>query len=198
LKPRILTQGHFDGFCLLYAILNGYKTLIKPEQTASGFVQDTANKWCKIISNTPSLHQFASGDGSDFGIATDKLDVEVKRVFIETCFKLLTEKTKNEITVAPLEFKNILNADLSKSIIIMCLKETAILEHGSVGDHWVEIVENEFESKKLNVACSYTQHANGFTESKSLSNRYYNNSLPYIEVKKNRIWVDSIYLITNE
>lgn len=198
MNNKILTQGHFDGFCLLYAICNAYKTLMKPNQTACEFAQNNAKKWCKIISNTPSLHQFASGEGSDFGVATDKLDVEVKGMFIQTCFKLLTENTKNVITVEPLEFDNILSVDLSKSTIILCLNEKAAFEHGSVGDHWVAIIGNESESKKLNVACSYSQLENGFNENKTLSDRYYNNSLPYSEIKKNRLWVNSIYLITNE
>lgn len=77
MKSRILTQGHFDGLCLLYAILNAYKTLVKPKITVYEFRRDTAHKWKNIIYNTPSLHKFASGEGSDFGIATDKLDLEV-------------------------------------------------------------------------------------------------------------------------
>jgi len=198
LITRILSQGHFDGFCLLYAILNSYKAFIKPDQTACVFVQKNMHKWRKIIFNTPSLHQFASGEGSDFGVATNKLDIEVKKAFIETCFKLLTERTKNKIFVAPLRLEDIQKVNFTKGIIILCLKEKAKLEHGSIGDHWVVLTENDSKSEKLNIACSYTQIKHGYKECKSSSGRYYNNSLNHSELKNNRVWQNSIYLITND
>ena len=187
-----------DGFCLHYAIINSYKSLFQPNQTAYQFSINAEGKWKKIVANTPSLHHFASGEGSNFGISTDKLDIELKRIFVQTSFKLLTEKTNQEVTVEALNLEDIEEIDYSKSVVILCLKDSAVLGYGPMGDHWIALVDNDSKSKEFKVACSYTLHDHGYKEEKGPLCRYYNNSMPYSEVKKNRIWQNSIHLVTNK
>jgi len=73
---KILSQGHFDGLCLIYSVFNSYRSLISPEQTALDFVEQRNTLWRKVISITPSLHNFVRSDvGSDFGLDEDQTKI---------------------------------------------------------------------------------------------------------------------------
>jgi hypothetical protein len=193
MNKKILSQGHFDGFCLLYSILNSYKTLLKPNQSSVSFSSDNSCKWKKIIGIAPSLQNFASGEGSDFGVSKDQTDNYLKERFISDCFSVLTEGMKINITSEREQLENIKDVDFEKSVIILCVNEKAQLEHGAVGDHWISIVGiNKDESKYL-VACSFTNHGQEDAEKvDSKTSRVYNNALSFSELKKSKVYVHSI------
>lgn len=52
---KILQQGHFDGFCLLYAVANAFKTLKYPTKTANRFVSFNGvdGRSVRLISSEP-------------------------------------------------------------------------------------------------------------------------------------------------
>ena len=199
MKLKILTQGHFDGFCLLYSIMNSYKALINPNQNAAKFASDNFRKWQKIISITPSLHNFASGEGSDFGVTKNSTDICLKERFINDCFYVLTEGMKSKISSSRLTHEKIHEIDFSKSTIIICVNENAQLEHGSVGDHWISIVGIDEENCKFLVCCSFSHHEQFTIErNDEITGRIYNNTIHFSELKKSKIYVNSIQLVSIE
>ncbi|MBV1839868.1 hypothetical protein [Photobacterium ganghwense] len=194
MKNKILTQGHFDGFCLLYSILNSYKALVNPSQTASKFVESNFNKWSKLISISPSLQNFSSGEGSNFGIDTNRIDIKLKRLFIESCFDVLTERNNNNFTVTRESIETLKNFNFNNSVVIIALKDEAILEHGQIGDHWITIIGKDDDNERFLVACSYTLHKYGFKEQVDINTeRVFNNTMPYSEMKKKYLYENAIH-----
>jgi hypothetical protein len=193
MKNKILTQGHFDGFCLLYAVMNSYKALVSPRQIATTFSVNNFHKWAKIISITPSLQNFASGEGSDFGVSRNSTDIELKARFIQDCFTVLTEGMKAKIHTRRETIENLINVDFQDSIIILCVNEKAKFEHGSVGDHWVSLVGRDDDEEKFLVCCSFTPHEHYQAERlDGKTGRMFNNTISLHEIKKSKIYVNSI------
>jgi hypothetical protein len=191
---RILTQGHFDGYCLQYSIFNSYKTLIKPEQIARKFVEAHSRKWTKIISISPSLQNFSSGKGSDFGVDTNKVDIKLTRMFVTSCFDVLTEITKQSITITEETIFSLKDFDFKNSVVIVALKNDVVLEHGKLGNHWIAIVGKDEENERFLIACSYTLHQHGFQEkADNVTGRFYNNTLSFSTLRKKNIYENSIH-----
>lgn len=197
MKKKVLSQGHFDGFCLLYSVLNTYKTLLKPNQSSIKFTSDHYHKRQKIIAITPSLQNFASGEGSDFGVSRDKTDINLKERYINDCFFVLTEGMKSKISSKRVSLDEIQNIDFSNSAVILCLNESAKLEHGEAGDHWISIVGKDIKNSKFLVCCSYTnlEHENSEVIDSDTS-RTYNNTLSFFELKKSKIYINSIQKVS--
>ncbi|WP_140162497.1 hypothetical protein [Billgrantia desiderata] len=194
---KVLTQGHFDGFCLVYSIFNGYKSLTKPSQNSSVFAYENMAKWERVVNITPSLHHFASGVGSDFGVRRIATDIKLKRSFVEACFDVITEGSRRYPVVEVEDIFNLINIDFSAAVVILCVNENAEFEHGNIGDHWVVLVGRDEDSYL--VACSYTLHQHGFQERvDEASGRYYNTKISASKVKKSTVYQNSICKISLE
>lgn len=188
---KVLTQGHFDGFCLIYSIFNGYKALTKPAQSSSVFAYENMSKWERVVNITPSLHRFASGVGSDFGVRRIATDIKLKRSFIEACFDVITEGSHKSAVVAVEDILNLNSVNFSTAVVVLCVNEKAEFEHGSIGDHWVALVGRDEDSYL--VACSYTLHQYGFQERvDEKTGRAYNSKIFASNVKKSTVYPNSI------
>ncbi|MGF6284488.1 hypothetical protein [Pseudomonas silensiensis] len=194
---KIITQGHFDGFCLIYSIFNAYKSLRKPDVKANDFVWGHSKQWAKVISVTPSLQNFASGKGSDFGVSKNVTDEKLKRSFLKTCLDVITEDTRVDAMVASIDIKSLNTVDFSHSVVVLCVKETSVFELGGMGDHWVVIVGRDESQGRYLVACSNTLHQYGFHERVDTQNgRVYNTTIEIKGIKKSTVYPESISEVT--
>jgi hypothetical protein len=136
-SPKILSQGILDGFCLLYAVLNTYKTFTAPKKSARQFARTTSEKWRKLIRLSPSLEKFSSGTGSVFGLSTTSADIAVISNLINSYFSAIEEHTKSKYHVERVLADEALKTDFSHSMLIFCLRQSASTEHYTGIDHWV-------------------------------------------------------------
>lgn len=175
---RVLAQGHFDGLCLIYSLFNAYKALRSPNERASDFAHRNSNFWRRVIGNTPSLHNFVLGEGSDFGRLRNATDAKVKQAFIATCFDVMTDGSAVSPVVTPTDIESLTTMDFSDSVAILCVKEKAEFEEGGMGDHWVAIVGRDDDAGVYLVACSYTNHSYGLNERQDAkTGRFYNTTI---------------------
>lgn len=193
---RILAQGHFDGLCLIYSLFNAYKTLRSPSEKASDFAYRNSNFWRRVIGNTPSLHNFVLGEGSDFGKLRNATDAKVKQAFIGTCLEVMTDGSAVSSVVTPSDIKSLATLDFTDSVAIICVKEKAEFEEGGMGDHWVAIVGRDDDAAVYQVACSYTNHAYGLNERKDeKTGRYYNTTIKVDRITPSTSYPDNINVI---
>ncbi|KAF0221133.1 MAG: hypothetical protein FD174_631 [Geobacteraceae bacterium] len=147
---KILQQGHMDGFCLLYAVANAFKALTCPTQTASRFVEEQRNVWRKLVSVTPSLHNFASGKGSCFSTSTEQR-------FLELCAAAISNRSKESFSVHRItKIEEISESVTENSVVVLALGKEARTKRCTMGDHWICIVDTE--DKEFLIACSYTDY----------------------------------------
>lgn len=190
---RVLAQGNFDGLCLIYSIFNAYKALKKPEEAASKFIRKHTEQWKVVIGNTPSLHNFVLGEGSDFGIQIDAMDVKIKRAFIATSFDVMTENSEDSPVVTAIDIESLKTMDFTDSAAVLCVKKSARFEHGGMGEHWVAIVGRDDVRGKYLVACSNTLLHYGFKEEKDNQNgRYFNASIDVTGIMKRTVYSNNI------
>jgi hypothetical protein len=197
-KPvqRILAQGHFDGLCLIYSLFNAYKALRSPNERASDFAYRNTNFWQRVISNTPSLHNFVLGEGSDFGRLRNATDAKVKQAFIATSFEVMTDGSGVSPAVIPADMEYLTTMDFGESVAILCVKEKAEFEEGGMGDHWVSIVGRDDDTGIYLVACSYTNHSYGLNERQDAkTGRYYNTTIKVTGINKSTSYPDNINII---
>lgn len=193
---RILAQGHFDGLCLIYSLFNAYKSLRSPSERASDFAYRNSNFWKRVISNTPSLHNFVLGEGSDFGKLRNATDAKVKQQFIATCFQVMTDGSAVSSMVTPSNIESLATMNFTDSVAILCVKEKAEFEEGGMGDHWVAIVGRDDDNALYLVACSYTNHVYGFNERKDTkTGRYYNTTIEVDRIAISTSYPDNINVI---
>lgn len=196
MSSKILTQGHFDGFCLHYAIFNCFKAFVAPSTKADTFALDHLGRWSRLIAITPSLQNFASGEGSSFGALTNRLEEAMKNNFVHCCFEVLAEKSKHEFSVRSLPIEKLQSVSFENQAVLLCIKEAAQLENGSVGDHWVSIVGKNASASSYEVACSVTGHNHMANERQCLSSeRYCNNSIRYKQITKSKVWESSLFVV---
>ncbi|TPV58675.1 hypothetical protein [Pseudomonas fluorescens] len=193
---RILAQGHFDGLCLIYSLFNAYKALRSPSEKASDFAYRNSNFWRRVIGNTPSLHNFVLGEGSDFGRLRNATDAKVKQAFIATCFEVMTDGSAVSSVVTPSDIESLATMDFTDSVATLCVKEKAEFEEGGMGDHWVAIVGRNDDAAVYLVACSYTNHAYGLNERKDAkTGRYYNTTIEVDRITTSTSYPDNINVI---
>lgn len=193
---RILAQGHFDGLCLIYSLFNAYKALRSPSEKASDFAYRNSNFWRRVIGNTPSLHNFVPGDGSDFGKLRNATDAKVKQAFIATCLEVMTDGSAVSSVVTSTDIESLTTMDFSEAVAILCVKEKAEFEEGGMGDHWVAIVGRDDDAGVYLLACSYTNHAYGLNERQdSKTGRFYNTTIKVAGINKSTSYPDNINII---
>ncbi|ACT48181.1 hypothetical protein [Methylotenera mobilis] len=195
-QVRILQQGHFDGFCLLYAIMNSFKSITESNASAEYFSYKYSTEWKNIISITPSIHEFANGNGSNFVNVNIKTELPLLDTFINTSFSILTKKNeKQKISAVRISRSEISSLDFKSSAVIFCTKEKAKTEHTEGLDHWLCIVGKK--NNKYLLACSYTSHCiNPCQYNEKLdrkTSRIYNNTIN--EEELNQIYKNAIYKI---
>lgn len=193
---RILAQGHFDGLCLIYSLFNAYKALRHPREKASDFAYRNSNFWRRVIGNTPSLHNFVTDQGSDFGKLKSATDAKVKQVFISTCLEVMTDGSSVSSVVNPVELGSLATMDFTESVAILCVKEKAEFEDGGMGDHWVALVGRDDDAGIYLVACSYTNHQYGLNERQDpKTGRFYNTTIEAGRINKSTCYPDNISTI---
>lgn len=193
---RILAQGHFDGLCLIYSLFNAYKALRSPSEKASDFSYRNSNFWRRVIGNTPSLHNFVLGDGSDFGKLRNATDAKVKQAFIATCLEVMTDGSAVSSVVTSTDIESLTTMDFSEAVAILCVKEKAEFEEGGMGDHWIAIVGRDDDAGVYLVACSYTNHSYGLNERQDAkTGRFYNTTIEVERINKSTSYPDNINII---
>lgn len=149
-----------------------------------------------MIGNTPSLHNFVLGDGSDFGKLRNATDAKVKQAFIATCLEVMTDGSAVSSVVTPTDIESLTTMDFSEAVAILCVKEKAEFEEGGMGDHWVAIVGRDDDAGVYLVACSYTNHAYGLNErQEAKTERYYNTTIKVERINKSTSYPDNINII---
>ena len=195
---KILSQGNYDGHCLHYAIMNAFKALSEPDSTAYSFAFKSKTKWQKIIALTPSLQNFSSGYGSEFGINTLNAANKILENLMCSYFEAISEKTKSFYRVQKLTIDDIDQFNYKDSVLIFCLKDKAETKHYSNVDHWICCVGQD--NKSLHLACSHVlfEIDNNYAEHSSISSgsRFYNNSIEFSQIQDRTIYKDQIYQIT--
>jgi hypothetical protein len=177
--------------------MNSYKSMTSPNEPATlfSFKPKNKNKWAQLIGITPSLHNFASGEGSVFGFKNEDKDLQFREAFISSCFNTISDKDKI-ISSSRVSFDEVLETDFTKSSVIICFKPGAKFEQGDSGDHWVSIVGYDATEHRLLLACSYTSHESGLTEKKDLvTRRVYNNTIKSKDFKIRQIYSKEIYKV---
>jgi len=191
---KILQQGHLDGFCLLYAFVNAFKALKYPNRTASWFVNNQSHVWQKLISVSPSLQNFASGEGSRFGASTDSTDVILKERFFDLCAAVVGDRKKEKFTARRIPASDLATAIGKNSVALMCLGQEVQTEKCHINDHWVCVVD--VDENKYFLACSYTDYLSDNFDKPSVSPGYkrpFNNIIAKQSVNKRTVVEDSVY-----
>ncbi len=149
-----------------------------------------------MIGNTPSLHNFVLGDGSDFGKLRNATDAKVKQAFIATCLEVMTDGSAVSSVVTSTDIESLTTMDFSEAVAILCVKEKAEFEEGGMGDHWVAIVGRDDDAGVYLLACSYTNHAYGLNERQdSKTGRFYNTTIKVAGINKSTSYPDNINII---
>lgn len=194
---KILSQGNFDGHCLQYSVMNAFKALSDPSATAYSFSNKQRTKWQKIIALTPSLQNFSSGFGSDFGISTLDAAGNILQNLIFNYFEAIGEKTKNTYHITKIKNTEIESVNFKNSVLIFCLKEKAETEHYSDADHWVCCAGKQ--DGYLHLACSHVLFEIEDKYEEMLSNtekeRYFNTSIELSKFRKSTIYTDQIFCV---
>ncbi len=199
-RNKILTQGILDGLCLLYAVMNAYKTISNASSSASTFLDNYHNKWKKIISLTPSLQNFTSGEGSEFGLVTDNANKVALENLLSNYAAAFSDSSTYKYTVSNLEREDLSNHNFGNSALVFCLKKSAKTEYYTDANHWVCCIG--IEGQKLLLQCSHTYYEleNSYKEfcSENFKSRLFNNRIKISEIDNNRIYSESIYSIKRE
>jgi hypothetical protein len=198
---KIIQQGHFDGLCLLYTMMNALKALKYSQDAALTFVKDNSKKWIQLISVTPSLENFVNGYGSLYNEVNSTNEVSVIDAYIHTGFKILQGQRKDNVSVTNLRIEDIETNDFESSVLILCLGKSAITKHYSKVDHWVAIVGKNDNDYLL--ACSITQASIRDTKKyieyeDPETKRMYNNTFGIKNLRLSSIYKDYIYQIKLE
>ena len=200
MSNKILTQGIFDGLCLQYAVMNAFKALKAPELSSLKFSKEYAIKWQKVIAITPSLQNFSSGIGSDFGVDLNKTSETIMANLIRSYFEAIGEKTNFNYSVDKLSVEQIINCDFSKSVLIFCLKEQANTEQYSDANHWVCAIG--IDDGYFLLACPHVIYERAdeiyLEQISKTSGRYFNNRIYVSEIQKKHIYESSIFRISIE
>jgi len=196
---KILTQGIFDGHCLQYAIMNAYKALSKPALSSCAFAakKTTETKWKNIIAITPSLQNFSSGLGSEFGISPLVVADKIIENLFRSYFEVISER-KIKYSVSKIQKNQMNNVNFANSVLIFGLKDKAKTEYYDDVDHWVCAIGTDRNSFLL--ACSWVLYERETEYSEQISDmsngRYFNNTLNFSEISKNHIYENQIFIIT--
>ncbi len=192
-KREILSQGQFDGACLLYAIMNAYKTLTK------GKTKTCEKKWYKLIENLPSVNSYLNGVGSG-GIDLDlEQEIVVTKSIINNAFLLLGGK-KHRLVVKQLKkITDLKKTKLKESVLIFCIINKGLkstFHKRTIKDHWITVVSKDKES--CFIQCSYAIHdVNDYREINiDKSDRYYNDSFKVDNINGKNVHPDFIYSVS--
>jgi len=195
---KILQQGHLDGFCLQYTVVNAFKALKYPTKTANWFVENQKHVWEKLVMVTPSLHNFASGKGSYFGCSTDKTDVILHERFLDLCAAAVSDKKKEHYSIRRIVIEDVSEAITKDSVVILCLRQEVSTKRCSIGDHWVCVVDTD--DKDFQLACSYSEYLPKLNREEFLGDdvshgfkRPFNNAIAMKDVNKNKVFENSVY-----
>lgn len=148
---KILQQGHMDGFCLLYAMLNGFKALTSPELSANDFSEKYPHVWSQLISVTPSLINFASGKGSNIS-ELKKADNLFEMHLLQFYAVIFSHNCDYEFGVERISRKDLGESISENSVAIIALRSNCVTSKGDFSDHWVCLVD--FDGTDFLVACS--------------------------------------------
>ena len=189
MRLRIFPQGYLDGSCLLYSIMNAYKTLISPEVTISRFygTNNLELKWRRLVAMAPSIHQYLNGEGSDlFNIR--RLDSHVADSLIRNAFVTFMGN-RYVFNIQRLSLKQLRSkSDYLNTVVIMSLsdqQQTTCYQHFN---HWVVVVGQTGDG--LALACSYCLYTGTGYEEHQVSGgagRFFNNYLPLTELSRSKI-----------
>ena len=195
---KILQQGHLDGFCLLYAVANAFKTLKYSTKTANWFVDKQRHVWEKLVMVTPSLHNFASGKGSSFGASTDQTDIFLHERFLELCAATISDKKKDNYSVHRISIEDISAAITKHSVVILCMRPEVSTKRCLIGDHWVCVVDAD--DKDFQLACSYSEYLPKLNKEEFLGDevsfsfkRPFNNAISKKQLNKKIVFENSVY-----
>ena len=196
---RILQQGVLDGFCLLYAVANAYKTLMDPDKSALWFMKHRTTEWRKIVSLAPSLQNLACGIGSNFGLQTKDANAHIKRSFIDACLTTLQEGRRARFEVETVTLADIAEGDFTDTVYIVCLLPEARCKRPLNLDHWVCCIDRDEDDILL--ACSYTAHlySDGPDRLESTSpslKRPFNNAIALKDLTASKTYPHQVYRIS--
>jgi hypothetical protein len=212
MKPKILSQGILDGACLLYSIMNAYKSLSPDyqEESAEHFMEsgDCKEKWDTIVSTVPSAFGYFRGKGSN-GLGFDSSD---ERYFthrtVKDSFHLLGAGKKKYTVFENIKLSDIVKTNFSNSVIILCCKNydkkedtygvhSIQYDKRIISDHWICVVGKKDNS--LLIQCSLVIHTEKkYEEIEAPYKRVYNDSFDLKQIKRNRIYERLIYKISKK
>ena len=191
--------------CLQYAILNAYRALCYPLLETADFIDSERETWQRLISITPSLHNFSSGTGSHFGEfryskkisrLDDDGDIRLKESFMALASVTLSESSKNSLTLTRSNFSKIRADTVEQSAVILNIRGNALTRRGLVGDHWLVIVD--YDEDNYYLACSYSDYLPPLDEGFSVGlsprlKRPFNNVMEIKKLTRSVIWSETFY-----
>lgn len=195
-KPKILSQGAFDGACLLYAMMNAYKSFKNKSMSSSRFAEEEKEVWEKLVKVVRFPLSMFNGEGSSS--CFDKSEVESTYNFVKRAIRLFN--LSDSFSVEKISIGNLVDTDFAKSIVIFCYTEKAQirspLNNTEISDHWVCAIGRE--DRSICVQCSFTsQLSTRYREQKiETTGRYYNQKISIKQLDSSRIAEDYIYLIS--
>lgn len=197
-EPKILSQGAFDAACLLYAIMNAYKSLksFKSKSISSNdFAVEEKEVWNKLVKLVSSPLNMFNGKGSSYCFNNN--EVEATFNFVRKAIKLFDQS--NSYSIRKISIDDLLNLDFEDSVVIICYTEDGVsspLNNTIISDHWVCAIGGENGS--ICVQCSFTsQLSSSYKEEKEpATERYFNQKISVKQLNPSKIAEDYIYLIS--
>ena len=197
-KPKILSQGSFDGACLLYALMNAYKSFKGKSISSSVFAEEEKEVWKQVVNEVNSPKEIFNGNGSSSCFGEN--EVESTYRFVKKVVNMF--EFDQILKVKRILIKELLNIDFSNSIAILCYNENGNIKSSlngtEISDHWVCAIG--FKQKSICVQCSFTsQLSTSYRECKhDKSGRYYNQKISIKQINPVNIAHEYIYLISRK
>lgn len=194
-KPKILSQGAFDAACLLYAIMNAYKSFKSKSMSSNYFAVEEKEVWNKLVKLVSSPLNMFNGKGSSYCFNNN--EVEATFNFVRKAIKLFDQS--NSYSIRKISIDDLLNLYFADSVVIICYTEdgeiSSPLNNTIISDHWVCAIG--CEDRSICVQCSFTsQLSSSYKEKKErTTGRYFNQKISVKQLNPSKIAEDYIYLI---
>jgi hypothetical protein len=204
----ILSQGIFESSCLIYSIMNAYKTLFYPEMSIIEFRKSWKIKWENIISMYPRANDMIAGHAFPDYIFSlpmninNQWDIVLNETdhILKTAFIFLSDDD-HKISFNKINIDSIINFDYSNSVILLSItNEVLFLSGNKIKEHWICL--NGSTEDKIHIVCSYSinnidqDKYNEYFDDKT--RRYYNNMIKTEDINETNLdkAVNAIYKIT--
>lgn len=194
MSNKILSQGCYDSACFPYAIMNGFKTLVKPESDNFDFLESLPI-WKDIIKMYPQPNTLISGDyffdhflQSDMSDKDDFIDNQFHHI-MKSSIEIINSRGYG-LKYRTINIQDIEDINFSKEVLIVLIEKPVSCRSGNTIQHHY-ICINGRSSDYYNVMCSFTihsvHHSTYKEELDAETRRCFNNQIKVDLVNENSI-----------